>query len=163
MEGGARTAWMVGIGLGLVAGLIAAASGLVSGFCCLLQFAQMLIPIGAGFLAGGVAAGMAPWATLEPGNSAAAAGAGIGLRAGGLASVIAAVVGLLLSMALPLVTNLIVVFANEDIVAGLLAAVGGLAFQFLWAAMFALGGALVGVMLGVAMGAIVGLVMGPKE
>lgn len=144
--------------VGLVAGFIAAGSGLLGGVCCLLQFANALLPMIAGLFGGGIAAAVASWHEL-PGEGAGA-GIGLGLRGGGGAAVVTAVVGLLLSLLFPLFGQILAISQAPDVAQALITAVLGLAFTALWAAMFWFGGAIVGVLLAIAIGAVVGAAFG---
>ncbi len=166
MQGASTRAWMIGAAAGVVCGIITAGSGFLTIIpCCgcLFQFANALIPGLGGALSGGLAAGMAPWAELEEGKSAPMEGALLGLRAGGLASILASGIGLLVSMGWPILSAVIAALTTDDVMGAIMSALLLLGMSLLWGAMFALAGAIGGTVLGVGAGAVAGVVLAPKR
>ena len=159
-----RRAWMAGTGIGVIGGVIAAGTGLLAGFCCLMQFANILVPALAGVAGGGAAAGLANFASFAP-DRAVNIGAGLGLRGGGTAAAVAGLVGFLLSLVSPLLSVCMVVInvlTGSAAVADVIGMLMVIATSALFAAMFALVGTLVGLALGAGTGAAVGAVRAPK-
>ena len=106
---------------------------------------------------------MAPWAELEEGKSAPMEGALLGLRAGGLASILASGIGLLVSMGWPILSAVIAALTTDDVMGAIMSALLLLGMSLLWGAMFALAGAIGGTVLGVGAGAVAGVVLAPKR
>lgn len=148
-------AWIVGGVIGVIGAVIASGIGFVSGVCCLFQFANILVPLGAGLIAGPIAAFMADWSGI-PGEGAVGAGAGLGLRAGGLAAALSGLLGFLATLLIPILSQIFVLMGSDDMVGALVQMLLGMVMSMVFAAMFAGGGALVGLLLGAAGGAIVG-------
>lgn len=163
MEGASRSAWLAGVGVGLIAGLVAAVSGAVTGMCCLLQFAQVLVPIGAGLFGGGFAVGLLPWSAMSSGANPVLIGAGVGARAGTTAAVLSAGIGVVASLAWPVLSGIAQVIAtDEDPVIVLFAVVTVVGLQALWAAGFAVVGAVLGGAIGSLTGVVLAAVLGPR-
>lgn len=162
-----RRAWMAGTGIGVIGGVIAAGTGLLAGFCCLLQFGNILVPALAGVVGGGAAAGLANFASFAP-DRAVGIGAGLGLRGGGTAAAVSGIVGFLLSLAGPVLSACVVALSAlgagglGEAITVLFTALLSFATSAIFAAVFAVVGTLVGLALGAGTGAAVGAVRAPK-
>ncbi len=157
-----RRAWLVGLAIGVPGGLAAGVVGVVSGTCCLFQFANVFMPALAGLAGGAIAAGTTRWAGLPPEN-ATGNGAVLGLRAGGLAAVLSGGGGFLFALLVPVASAVIsAVIARGDVVSTLAVSVAVIAMSVGIAAVMSFGGVVLGVLLGAGGGAVAGVMFGKK-
>ncbi len=104
-----RSAWMIGAAVGLLAGLASLTLGVLGfvPFCgCITGPLNWVLPAITGLVAGGVAASMADWALVEPGQGVSV-GAVTGAKAGVVASLVAALAYVVVSLLSPLLSVII--------------------------------------------------------